>query len=79
MNSVSLAHAILQVANANMNDALRPSLIQQGYDPRDFAPVAFGGASPLYAVDLIRHDLTKTVRDESSYERSPHDESRRGR
>ena len=38
------AQAILRVANANMADAVRLISISRGYDPRDFALVAFGGA-----------------------------------
>src|SRR5690606_24356704 len=42
------ADAILKVANANMCDALRLISVRRGYDPRDFALVAFGGAGPLH-------------------------------
>ncbi len=35
---------IIAVANANMADAVRLISIRRGYDPRDFALVAFGGA-----------------------------------
>ena len=38
------ASAVIQVANANMADAVRLISIRRGYDPRDFALVAFGGA-----------------------------------
>ena len=37
------ASAILQVANANMADAVRLISIRRGYDPREFALVVFGG------------------------------------
>jgi N-methylhydantoinase A len=46
------ARAVIQVANANMADAIRLISIRRGYDPRDFALVAFGGAGPLHAAAL---------------------------
>ncbi|WP_338689999.1 hydantoinase/oxoprolinase family protein [Bradyrhizobium sp. 26S5] len=48
------ADAILKVANANMSDAVRLISISRGYDPRDFALVAFGGAGALHGVDVAR-------------------------
>jgi N-methylhydantoinase A len=48
------ADAILRVANANMSDAVRLISISRGYDPRDFALVAFGGAGALHGVDIAR-------------------------
>jgi len=55
------ALAIIRVANANMANAIRLISIQRGYDPRDFALVAFGGAGPLHAVDLARELSIPTV------------------
>ena len=48
------ADAIVQVANANMADAVRLISIARGYDPRDFALVAFGGAGALHGAALAR-------------------------
>lgn len=48
------AQAMLQVANANMADALRLISVSKGYDPRDFALVAFGGAGALHSAYLAR-------------------------
>lgn len=48
------ADAIIRVANANMSDAVRLISISRGYDPRDFALVAFGGAGALHGVDIAR-------------------------
>ena len=36
------AEAVVAVANANMANAVRLLSISRGYDPRDFALVAFG-------------------------------------
>ncbi|WP_035855054.1 hydantoinase/oxoprolinase family protein [Cryptosporangium arvum] len=50
LGSVEAAAAgIIDIVNENMLGALRLVSVQQGYDPRDFALVAFGGAGPLHA------------------------------
>jgi N-methylhydantoinase A len=43
------AAGIIDIVNENMFGALRLVSIEQGYDPRDFALVGFGGAGPLHA------------------------------
>jgi N-methylhydantoinase A len=43
------AHAIVEIANAAMVNALRLVSVQRGFDPRDFTLIAFGGAGPLHA------------------------------
>ncbi len=48
------ADAIIRVANANMADAVRLISISRGYDPRDFALVAFGGAGALHGADIAK-------------------------
>src|SRR6185369_7059295 len=48
------ADAIVKVANANMSDAVRLISISRGYDPRDFALVAFGGAGALHGAAIAR-------------------------
>jgi N-methylhydantoinase A len=48
------AAGIIDIVNENMFGALRLVSVQQGYDPRDFALVAFGGAGPLHANALAR-------------------------
>jgi N-methylhydantoinase A len=45
---------IITVVNAAMTRAIRVITVQKGYDPRDFALVAFGGAGPLHAAELAR-------------------------
>ncbi len=55
------ADAILKVANANMADAVRLISISRGYDPRDFALVAFGGAGALHGAALARELSIPTV------------------
>jgi len=43
------AEGIVRVVNEAMFGALRLVSVEQGYDPRDFSLVAFGGAGPLHA------------------------------
>ncbi len=42
------ARGIIDIANENMFGALRMISVQQGYDPRHFALMGFGGAGPLH-------------------------------
>ena len=48
------AAGIVDIVNENMLGGLRLVRVQQGFDPRDFALVAFGGAGPLHANALGR-------------------------
>ena len=48
------ALGIVQVTNAHMERALRLISVQRGYDPRDFALIAFGGAGGLHVCELAR-------------------------
>lgn len=48
------AEAIIDVANANMANAVRLLSITRGYDPRDFALVAFGGAGALHGAAVAK-------------------------
>jgi len=43
---------VTRVANAAMERAIRAVSIERGYDPREFALLAFGGAGPLHACHL---------------------------
>jgi N-methylhydantoinase A len=53
MSEDAAALAIVRIANNNMVGALRGVLIERGLDPRDFTLMAFGGAGPLHAADLM--------------------------
>jgi len=46
------AEGIIKIVNESMFGALRLVSVEQGYDPRDFALVGFGGAGPLHANSL---------------------------
>lgn len=47
-----LAKAIIDVANSNMERAIRRISIERGHDPREFALVSFGGAGGQHACEL---------------------------
>ncbi|WP_419906412.1 hydantoinase/oxoprolinase family protein [Hoeflea sp.] len=48
------AEGIIKIVNENMCGALRLVSVEQGYDPREFALIGFGGAGPLHANALAR-------------------------
>ena len=48
------AAGIYDIVNETMIGALRLVSVQQGFDPREFALVAFGGAGPMHANALAR-------------------------
>jgi N-methylhydantoinase A len=52
---------VIRVVNANMERALRVVSIERGYDPREFALVAFGGAGGLHACELAEALAIPTV------------------
>ncbi len=43
------AHAIIEIAVANMTEMVRLATVRRGYDPREFSLLASGGAGPLHA------------------------------
>lgn len=49
INLYEAARGIIDIVNENMFGALRMISVQQGYDPREFALMGFGGAGPLHA------------------------------
>jgi N-methylhydantoinase A len=52
MSVQQAAAGIFRIVNANMAGATRLVSVEKGYDPRDFALLAFGGAGPLHAVAI---------------------------
>jgi N-methylhydantoinase A len=54
LTEVEAALAIIEITVMNMSLAVRQISVERGYDPRDFAIVAFGGAGPLHAVQIAR-------------------------
>lgn len=47
-----LAAGVVRVINATMEKAIRVVSVEQGYDPRDFSLLSFGGAGALHACEL---------------------------
>jgi len=52
IDDMQAAQGVLRLANANMVNALKLVSTNKGYDPRDFALMAFGGGGALHAVEL---------------------------
>jgi N-methylhydantoinase A len=52
VSAIDAARGVVRIANANMTNALRLVSTNKGYDPRDFALMAFGGGGPMHAVAL---------------------------
>lgn len=48
------AQGVISIVTANMAKAIRVISVQRGYDPREFALMAFGGAGPIHAARLAR-------------------------
>jgi len=49
LDPVATANGIVEIANAEMTNAVRIVTVRRGYDPRELVMVAFGGAGPLHA------------------------------
>ncbi|MFN8591892.1 MAG: hydantoinase/oxoprolinase family protein [Thermomicrobiales bacterium] len=54
LSLVDAADAVLRVTVNNLVQGIRLVSIERGYDPRTFALCPFGGAGPMYAVDIAR-------------------------
>lgn len=61
LDVTAAAAGILRVANANMERAIRTISVERGYDPRDFALVAFGGCGGLHACEIAAELGIRTV------------------
>lgn len=56
-----VARGIVRIANANMVNALKLVSLNRGYDPRDFALIAFGGGGAMHAVSLADELMVSKV------------------
>jgi len=54
ISTTEAAQAIYEIVNSNMVDAIHVVTVEQGYDPREFALVAAGGAAPLHTGVLAK-------------------------
>ena len=56
------ALGIVRVAAATVVKAIRAISVERGHDPSEFALYAFGGAGPLFAVDVARQlDIARVI------------------
>lgn len=55
------ADAVRRIVVHNMAEAIRVNSVRKGYDPREFALVAFGGAGPLFGCEIARELSIPTV------------------
>ncbi len=60
-SGIELAKAIIEVANSNMERAIRVVSVERGHDPRDFALLSFGGAGAQHACELAERLEIATV------------------
>lgn len=52
---IETAEGVVEIANANMEKAIRVISIERGFDPRNFALFSFGGAGGMHAVEIASH------------------------
>jgi N-methylhydantoinase A len=52
LDEEAAALGIVEIANSNMERALRVMTVERGLDPRGFTLVPFGGAGPMHACEL---------------------------
>jgi N-methylhydantoinase A len=55
------ALGIIRIVNTNMSALLQSITVKRGYDPREFALVAFGGAGPIHAAAIAQEMNIPTV------------------
>jgi N-methylhydantoinase A len=61
MDVLDVARGIITVVNSNMSGAIRIVSVQRGYDPREYALIAFGGAGALHAAYVAKELGIKKV------------------
>lgn len=54
LTPVELAEGILDIANTNMERAIRVISVERGFDPREFTMFSFGGAGGMHCAFLAR-------------------------
>ncbi len=55
------AMGIIKIVNINMSGLLQTMTVKRGYDPREFALVAFGGAGPIHAAAIAKELNIPTI------------------
>jgi N-methylhydantoinase A len=54
LDLVDAAQAVLDITVNNLVEAIRLVSVERGYDPRQFALAPYGGAGPMYGVEVAR-------------------------
>ena len=54
INANDAALGIVNIVNCNMSGLLQSMTVKQGFDPRDFALIAIGGAGPTHAASIAK-------------------------
>ena len=60
-DAATLLRGFLEIANQRMADAIAEVSLRRGYDPRDYALVAFGGAGGQHACAVADHLGIETI------------------
>ncbi|MGH8614552.1 MAG: hydantoinase/oxoprolinase family protein [Gammaproteobacteria bacterium] len=61
MNLLEAASGIFRIVNNGMSNSVRQVSLAKGYDPRDFALTAFGGAGAIHAGALVEALGIRTI------------------
>ena len=61
MNATDVAEGIVNIANSNMERAIKVVSVERGFDIREFTLVSFGGAGGLHACELAKNLLIRNV------------------
>ncbi|MEO1289309.1 MAG: hydantoinase/oxoprolinase family protein, partial [Chloroflexota bacterium] len=62
LSEIESARGVIDIANVNIDRALRRVSVARGHDPREFTLVAFGGAGPLHACEVAeRLDINRVL------------------
>jgi len=57
LSNMDTAEGVIRLANVTMAQAMRLVSVERGFDPRDYAIVAYGGCGPLHAA-LLAEELS---------------------
>jgi N-methylhydantoinase A len=58
---IELASGVLQIANTNLDGAIREVSVERGENPADLALIAFGGAGPMHGCEVAERLEMRTV------------------
>ena len=61
MSLLEAASGIFRIVNNSMSNSVRQVSLTKGYDPRDFALTAFGGAGAIHAGALVEDLGIQTI------------------